>query len=300
MVDDPRVFLSWNRINLDRQGREELADEELRSWRRKHEIEAESANRGVETGEQLVAYIITSFAYERSRNSAPEPLSASIPAPIEEGMFKRLTARRQPGRGGSIEKAVSFSLRHRIRIEIRAALHEGPATASRLAEILREELSTVDYHLKEMYKDGSIDIVKTVKVGNLDQHYYSVVTLPYFTDEELGAMSRADRQTLCAVTVQAAIAEAMASLWAGKMVDDPRVFLGWNRVNLDKQGRGALADEEAESWSRKLEIEAKSATRRTKTREPEITYVITSLSYERSRNAAPTPLSKSHLTVNRN
>lgn len=110
-------------------------------------------------------------------------------------------------------------------------------------------------------------------------------------------MSRADRQTLCAIAVQAAIAEAMASLWTGKMVDDLRVFLGWNRINLDKQGRGDLADEEADSWRRKQEIEARSANRRAETGEPGVTYVITSLSYERSRNSAPDPLDERHLAT---
>jgi Helix-turn-helix domain len=300
MATDPRVFLGWNRINLDRQGREELADEESRSWCRRHEIEAESANRRAETGEVGSMCIITSFAYERSRTSAPEPLSTHSPSTVQgEDLARRLAAVQHWGQGGGVEDAVSYSLGHRIRIEIRAALHEGPATASQLAEMLRTPINVIDYHLKEMLKAGSIDIAKTVKVGRLDQRYYSIITLPFFSDEEFAAMSKVNRQTLCAIAVQAAIAEAMASLWAGKMVDDPRVFLGWNRIYLDKQGRDDLADEEAESWCRKHEIEARSANRRAKTGEPGITYVITSFGYRRSRNSAPDPLNESHLAINK-
>jgi len=176
-------------------------------------------------------------------------------------------------------------------------LHEGPATASQLAEILHEPLNVIDYHLKEMLADGSVDVAKTEKVGNLDQHYYSVISLPFFSDEEYAAMSEIDRQTLCAVTVQAALAEAMASLWAGKMAAEPRTFLGWDRVVLDKQGREDLADEEAASWQRKQEIEVRSANRRAQSGEAGITYIITSFSYERSRNSAPNPLDQAHLTT---
>jgi hypothetical protein len=189
-----------------------------------------------------------------------------------------------------VEDAVSFSLAHRIRIEIQAALHEGPATASQLTDIVRRPHSTVGYHIEEMLKDGSIDIAKTVKVGNLDVHYYCMVKLPYYSDEDVAAMTEEERQALAGLILQAVMAEGLASLWAGKMVTDPRVMLAWNRINLDKQGREELADEEAESWCRKHEIEARSANRRAETGEEGTTYVIVSLGFERSRASAPEPL----------
>lgn len=202
-----------------------------------------------------------------------------------------IAALRRLGQGSrGVEDSVSFSLGHRLRIEIRAALHEGPSTASQLAKIVGQPRGNLDYHLKEMLKDGSIDIAKTVKAGNMEQHYYSVVKLPYFSNKDVAAMSVEDRQALYAMIAQAATAEALASLWSGKMVKDPRVFVAWNRINLDKQGRDELADEEAESWRRKHAIEAESANRRAETGEPGVTHVITSFGYERSRTSAPEPL----------
>jgi predicted ArsR family transcriptional regulator len=300
MAEDLHVFLGWNRLQLDRQGRGELADEEVQTWSRRYGIVAEAASRLAESGEQGVTYIITSFAYERSRRSAPEPLPISESqqrASLKARLAVLRKWRQAAKQAESIENAVGYSLGHRVRIEIRAALHEGPASASQLAKILQERLNIVDYHLKEMLEDGSIDIAKTVKVGNFDQHYYCVVDLPYFSNEEYAALSKADRQTLCALAVQAALAEAMASLWAGKMAADPRVFLGWDRVVLDRQARKDLADEEVASWRRKQEIEARATNRRAVSGEPGTTYIITSFSYERSRNSAPPPLNESHLTV---
>lgn len=206
---------------------------------------------------------------------------------------KGLEALRRLGKGGrGIEDAVSYALANRIRIEIRTALHEGPATASQLAKIVHQPLSTASHHIKEMLEDGSIEIARTVKVGNVDQHYYRVVELPHFSDEEVAAMTVEDRQALYAMIIQAASAEAMASLWSEKMAHDPRAWLAWNRINLDAQGREDLADEEARSWRRKHEIEAESVNRRATTGDQGITYVISSFSYERNRTSAPDPLTE--------
>jgi DNA-binding transcriptional ArsR family regulator len=189
-----------------------------------------------------------------------------------------------------VEESVSFALAHRIRIEILAALHEGPASSKELAETVRRSLSTVDHHIKELLTDGSIEIARTKKVGNLVQYFYSMVKLPYYSDEDVAAMTRDDRQALIGLILQAAMAEAMASLWAGKMADDPRIFLAWNRVNLDRQGRDDLADEQTRSWARQHEIEAEAANRLAETGEPGVTFVVTSFGYERSRTSAPDPV----------
>lgn len=190
-----------------------------------------------------------------------------------------------------VEDAVSFSVGHRIRIEILAALHEGPATSKELSKIIGQPLSTVSHHIAELIKDASIEIAKTEMVGNLIQHYYCMVKLPLYSDDDVAAMTPEERQGLAAIIIQAATAEAMASLWAGKFREDPRVMLAWNRITLDKQGREDLADEEARSWSRKEEIEAESANRRTKSEEPGVTYIVSAFSFERSRTTAPEPLS---------
>lgn len=191
----------------------------------------------------------------------------------------------------SVEDSVSYAVGHRIRVEILAALHERPESADGLAKIVRRPLSTVTHHVEELLKDGSIEIARTEHVGNLVQHFYSVIKLPYYTDEDFVAMTPEERQALCGLILQASMAEALASLWAGKLSNDPRAILAWNRINLDKRGREDLADEQARSWQRIEEIEAESANRRAESGEPGVTYVITSLGYRRSRNCAPEPVS---------
>jgi hypothetical protein len=73
--NDLSVCLAWRWFYLDKQGREDLADEQLRLWERVQEIEAESTNRRAESGEAATSYIVAEWGFERAR-TAPVPPSA--------------------------------------------------------------------------------------------------------------------------------------------------------------------------------------------------------------------------------
>jgi DNA-binding transcriptional ArsR family regulator len=75
LSDDPQVCLAWRWFNLDRQGRQELGEEQLKWWERVQEIEAASTNRRVESGEEATSYIAALWGFERAR-TAPVPPSA--------------------------------------------------------------------------------------------------------------------------------------------------------------------------------------------------------------------------------
>jgi DNA-binding transcriptional ArsR family regulator len=72
LTSDPRVFLTWTWFNVDSQGREEIADEQLRSWKRLEEIEARAAARREQAGEGHVSVVVSSVGFERAR-TAPGP-----------------------------------------------------------------------------------------------------------------------------------------------------------------------------------------------------------------------------------
>jgi DNA-binding transcriptional ArsR family regulator len=72
MSSDPRVWMSWCWFNVDAQGRDDIADEQARSWARVQEIEAESNTRRAESGEEATSIIVTSMGFMRNRTaSAP-------------------------------------------------------------------------------------------------------------------------------------------------------------------------------------------------------------------------------------
>jgi DNA-binding transcriptional ArsR family regulator len=115
------------------------------------------------------------------------------------------------------------------------------------------------------------------------------VKVPFYTDEEFAAMPREARQALAGVALQAIMAEALAAFWAGRMIDDRRVWLSWRWFNVDGQGRGDLADDQARSWARAQEIEAESASRCAISGEPTKSIIVSSLGYVRSRFSSTPP-----------
>jgi DNA-binding transcriptional ArsR family regulator len=65
--NDPRAWMVWDWFNVDRQGRQDIADELARSWERITEIEAESNARRITSDEPAASMIVTSFNFERMR-----------------------------------------------------------------------------------------------------------------------------------------------------------------------------------------------------------------------------------------
>src|SRR5215218_1896324 len=191
--------------------------------------------------------------------------------------------------GRRIEEVTSRGLRHRFRIEILAALHERPHSAAQLARILHQTEGRVWHHLKELLKDGSIEEAFIDKKGNHEVVYYRHIELPFFSDERIAEMSPEDRQITAALIIQAAAAELLAALWAGKMHSDPRVWLAWEPLTLSHQGREKLADELQRNWDAMQDIAAEDANHRAETGEEGLRYIIATFGFERHWSKPPEP-----------
>lgn len=192
------------------------------------------------------------------------------------------------GQKRSIEEAASYGVGRRIRIEVLGLLNEGTHSASELAKLLHQPLTTISHHIKELVNSGCIELARIEKVRNTDQHFYRAVQLPFVTDAEAAALPPEVKQEYAAVILQAIMAESMGSLWAGKMSNDPTVRMMWRWFNLDAQGRQELADEQRESWERIVNIEAKSTNRRAKSGEAAQTMIAVTMGFERSRPVGTT------------
>jgi DNA-binding transcriptional ArsR family regulator/biotin operon repressor len=279
MVNDRRVWLSWRWFNVDAQGREDIADDQARHWRRCLEIEAESLGRCAKSGESTKSIIVTSLGFERFRFSAPLPMPAaaseeSALSPIRLGLGKR-----------GVEKAISYALKHQRRVEILCLLNEGERNRYELAALIGVEPHKIKHHLKELLDEGSIELAYVKRVGNLIQHYYRAVEIPLYSDEEIEALRPEERQAFAGVILQAVMAESLAALGAGKMAEDRRVWLSWRWFNVDAQGREDIADEQARHWGQVLEIEADSTNRCAKSGEPTKSIIVASLGHFRCRRA---------------
>ncbi len=76
MQNDPRLWLAWDWFNVDGQGRQEIADEQERSWRRFRDIEVEAINRCAESGEEATSILVSQTGFKRARKG-PTPPSRS-------------------------------------------------------------------------------------------------------------------------------------------------------------------------------------------------------------------------------
>jgi DNA-binding transcriptional ArsR family regulator len=192
----------------------------------------------------------------------------------------------KPDRAGQRKKGigdvVSYAVSHPTRIHVLVVVHHGTYTAAQIAQIIDEPLNNVSNHIRELVDAGSIEIARTEQKGNIIQHYYRAVAMPFYSDADIAAMTPQQRQVSAGLVVQSMAAEAMAALRTGKLVD-PRAWLTWNWFNVDEQGREDIADEQQRSWNRMQEIEAESVNRRADSDEEATTMIVTQLSYERAR-----------------
>jgi DNA-binding transcriptional ArsR family regulator len=198
------------------------------------------------------------------------------------------TIRLGQGKRG-VEDAISYSVGHRTRIEVLAFLNEACRSQDELSKMTHQPLSAIGHHIKALLDDGSIELARTEMVRNTLQHYYRAIRMPFFSDDEIAAMPPEGRQVTAGVILQASMAEAMAAFWAGKMMYDRRVWLSWRWFNVDAQGRNDIADEQANSWKRVVDIEEESTGRLAESDEEATSIIVTSLGFERCRTAPVPP-----------
>lgn len=191
----------------------------------------------------------------------------------------------------SVAGAVAYAITHQARTEIRTLVNEAPRSQEELKRLIRAPgRKNIAHHLREMLADGSIELAYSKRVRNAFEHYYRAVEVPLYSDEEIEAMPPEAREAIAGVILEGVMSEAMAALWADKMVDDRRVWLSWRWFNVDGQGREEIADDQARHWERVREIEADSLDRCAKSGEPTKSIIVTSLGFERFRFSVPPPM----------
>ena len=181
-----------------------------------------------------------------------------------------------------IEEVVQYAVGHKIRVHTLIVLNEGIYTAGEISEIIGVPLNTLHNHLRRMLDDGSIEIAREEKKGNMTQYWYKAVETQTYTVEEFERLPFAYQQNIVGAIVQSGTAEVFAGLYAGKLAD-PRACVYWDWYNLDAQGReeaDALTDRYLQGL-RELEVE--STNRAAKTGEKTTSMLLDLMFFERAR-----------------
>jgi DNA-binding transcriptional ArsR family regulator len=183
-------------------------------------------------------------------------------------------------RSKTIEEAVEFAVSHPTRSQILVVLHQGRYATREIAEIIREPLNSVGNHIRALLGAESIEFAGDKRRRNTMQHYYRAVTVPFFSEVKAGASDWQERQRKAGLIVQSLMAEIMVALWAGKLFDDSRDWLTWERLDLDAEGRQELYEEQEESWARLQSIKARAADRVKKSGEKTAPYFVSVLGFK--------------------
>lgn len=283
MVPDLHAVAAWRWFNVDFQGREAIADEQARSWRKLHAIVEDATERFAESGEARQAILVSSLRYSRARSSPTPPLTVLDPL---EGAREKAVIRLGQG-DRSVEWAVSYALSDRLRIELLVVLNEGVYNRYELAALIGVAPDKIKHHLKELLAEGSIEVAREERVGNVMQNYYRAVKMPEYDVDEYAALPPESRQALAGVVLQTLIAEAFAAFRASTMIDDPQFGIACRGFNVDPQGRVEVCEEQVRSWERMYEIEAEALNRAAVSGEPTKSIIVNSLGFVRSRRPGP-------------
>lgn len=185
-----------------------------------------------------------------------------------------------------IAEVVQYAVGHEIRVHALIVLNEGIYTAAELSEIIGVQLNTLHNHLRRMLEDGSIEIAREEKKGNMTQYWYRAVEVQTYTAEEFKRLPFPFQQNIVGAIAQSGFAEVFAGLYAGTLAD-PRSTVYWDWYNLDAQGRkdaDALTERYIEGMR---EIECESTNRVAKTGEETISMLLDLLFFQRPRKGGP-------------
>jgi DNA-binding transcriptional ArsR family regulator len=184
----------------------------------------------------------------------------------------------------SAEEAASYALGHRTRIEILSALNEGERTASELARLVGQPLSTVGHHLTELETSRSIEVADMREVGNVEQKVYRSVSTGFFDEADWAALSFEERQAINALIIQNSSAEAMSALWSGTLSSEPKAWTVWKWFHFDRQGWEDACIVFQRAWDQFSAIEAESNARRSRSGEEAKSYICNLQGYPRAGN----------------
>jgi DNA-binding transcriptional ArsR family regulator len=207
-------------------------------------------------------------------------------APVASAIARANKAKKKPR---TPEEAVAYAVGHRIRVEIIAALNEGPRYAEQLARLVGVDRNKIDHHLRELLKDGSIEIAEVEPLRNFERVWYRAVKQVYYNDDEFAELTPEEKKVTLALPLRSIMAESLSSLGSGKMLEDRETWVSWRWFNVDSQGRTAINKEQERFWTKMREIETESVARRIESGEAPLSIVVAELGFERCRPSENLP-----------
>src|SRR3954451_24171159 len=164
-------------------------------------------------------------------------------------------------------KAISHPLRHRLL----GMLDGRTASPNELARELGLPLGRVSYHIRLLHDLGAIELVGTEPRRGALEHYYRAVTGAWYGEGDWARLPRSARRGILGHNLQQIFAWVTAAAEAGGVAPPTRAGGGFDHptsevlraaLELDDEGREAVARVAREAIDRALAINEEAAARR--------------------------------------
>lgn len=183
--------------------------------------------------------------------------------------------------------AIVYAFGHWIRLEALAILAEGKFSVAEVARMIGISVNRLSGHINGLYDHGCIEYMGEGPAGNANEHFYRAVCLPRIDNEEFRTMLPVERRESLGIVTQAVIAEALASLRAGKLDNDENARVIGRCLCVDAQGKDEVQEHVLDVYGQLVDIKVKNAHRLSKSGKTGTTTIISVTGFERSRPGMP-------------
>lgn len=132
---------------------------------------------------------------------------------------------------------ISHSVNHPVRLDAFTIFAERMASPKELRKLLRQPLSTVSFHVKEMFRDDTIELVKTEPRRGAVEHFYRAKSRPEIDDDEWRGMAKGAKRGIVAAAVNMLVAELLSAVRHHKMEADDNLALIYLPTRFNTKGR---------------------------------------------------------------
>lgn len=186
------------------------------------------------------------------------------------------------------EQVVSHSVNHEVRLDALNILYERVASPNEISKELHKPLATVSHHVKELFDDRVIELVKTEPRRGAVEHFYRAKRSPEVTAEEWKKMPKGVRRGIANVAMHAVVADGLASIRHKRFEVDDDMYIAWMPMRLSEQGEGEITDLQAEILERFKEIATRDKARQSEDGEkPRSVRIAATLWFERAQPGRP-------------
>jgi DNA-binding transcriptional ArsR family regulator len=179
-----------------------------------------------------------------------------------------------------VDPRIAKALSHPMRARILVILNERVASPNEIAEMIKERLPNVSYHVRALLDLGCIELVDTAQRRGAIEHYYRAVLRPFFSDSDWKRIPRSGRQAISDTVLQVIWEDVSEAVNAGTFDVRPDRYLTHSPMVLDEEGWSELNRVLTKAYADAEKIESQSARRLKKSKEAGVSTKVVLMQFE--------------------